>query len=102
MEHEHFGPVALAALERAVQEARRTGHRIVGLPHLLLALSEPPGGAAARALERLGVDRVALRAALQRRLAPPRTAFAGVPEPSARLQRLLQTVDAESAAAALP
>lgn len=91
MDQAIFAPDALATIDRAVQEARRAGHRVVGLPHLLLALSTSDC-AAARALDEIGGDRAALRIALLDRLVHGAEPFDGVPEPSERLQRLLRTV----------
>ena len=56
---------AKRAIEAATAEANRLGHHYVGTEHLLLGLLAEEGGFAERALERLGVSRAAVRAAVE-------------------------------------
>jgi ATP-dependent Clp protease ATP-binding subunit ClpA len=48
----------------AVQESERLSHNYVGNEHVLVALASHGGGAAGHALERRGLDAVALRVEL--------------------------------------
>jgi len=54
---ERFTPRAKAALHDAAEHARRRGHEHVGTDDLLLALFEPSGAVAAKALREAGITR---------------------------------------------
>src|SRR5262245_33100902 len=56
------------ALGRAREEARRLGNDCIGTEHVLLALLAAPGERLGRVLDRLGVDRVRLRAEVLERV----------------------------------
>lgn len=51
-------------LTQAEAEARTAGHEVPGPEHLLLAATTLPDGTASHALERVGIDRPRLRAAI--------------------------------------
>jgi ATP-dependent Clp protease ATP-binding subunit ClpA len=61
-----FTPRAKKALELALREAIAMGDRFIGAEHLLLGLAREGDGVAARILRSRGVDRAAVRAALER------------------------------------
>ncbi|MCL4541484.1 MAG: hypothetical protein M1396_03960 [Chloroflexi bacterium] len=56
---------ARAVLRLAEEEARRLNHAYVDTEHLLLALLKERGGEAAKMLETLGIDREAVRKAIE-------------------------------------
>jgi len=69
-QHRPFTGGAKHTLEGALREALQLKHRWIGTEHLLLALAARTGpDPAARLLDALGVDRAALRADIERRLA---------------------------------
>merc|ERR1712072_963544 len=56
-----FTPRAKRVLEMAAAEGKDLGQNFVGTEHILLALIDEPDGVASRTLERLRVDKPALR-----------------------------------------
>jgi ATP-dependent Clp protease ATP-binding subunit ClpC len=69
--HIPFTPRAKKALELALREALRFGQRHIGTEHILLGVLRIEEGVAVQALERLGVDVVALRSAVEAQLPAP-------------------------------
>lgn len=65
--HVPFTPAARKALELSLREALRLGDREIGADHLLLGLLRTGEGTAAAVLQRLGVEAVPLRQALEGR-----------------------------------
>jgi Clp amino terminal domain, pathogenicity island component len=63
--HIPFAPSAKKVLELSLRESIRLGHRHIGTEHLLLALLRERDGVAAQLLERHGVDRKRVFAALE-------------------------------------
>jgi ATP-dependent Clp protease ATP-binding subunit ClpA len=61
-----FTPRAKKALELSLREAIAMGDHFIGAEHLLLGLVREGDGVAARILRSRGVDRAAVRAALER------------------------------------
>jgi ATP-dependent Clp protease ATP-binding subunit ClpA len=61
-----FTPRAKKALELSLREAIATGDDFIGSEHVLLGLARERDGVAARILRSRGVDRDAVRAALER------------------------------------
>jgi ATP-dependent Clp protease ATP-binding subunit ClpA len=68
-----FSPAAKRALERALRSTLDRGDRRIETGHLLLGLLWAEAGTVPRALEAAGVDRVDLRAAVERELDQPPT-----------------------------
>jgi ATP-dependent Clp protease ATP-binding subunit ClpA len=63
---EQFTAAAQQVIVRAQQDARNLGHYYIGTEHLLLALLDDAAGVARRSLDRLGVERDAVRADIVR------------------------------------
>ncbi|MEM9543082.1 MAG: ATP-dependent Clp protease ATP-binding subunit [Cyanobacteria bacterium P01_E01_bin.42] len=63
---EHFADTAIKAVMLAQEEARRTGHNLVGTEQLLLGLIGEGNALAARVLRDMGVTLKAARAAVER------------------------------------
>ena len=61
-----FTPRSKKALELSLREAVAMGDHFIGAEHLLLGLAREGDGVAARILRSRGVDRAAVRAALER------------------------------------
>jgi ATP-dependent Clp protease ATP-binding subunit ClpA len=70
---ERFTDQARNVVVHAQEESRGLGHPYVGTEHILLALLDPSAGATATVLADAGLDASALRDAVQRNLAQPRT-----------------------------
>jgi ATP-dependent Clp protease ATP-binding subunit ClpA len=77
--HIPFRPEAKKALELALREALRLGHKHIGTEHVLLGIVRDPDGAAAALLRGLGITADRVREAVLRQIAsggdrPGRTA----------------------------
>lgn len=68
--YDYFTDEADQVMMRANQEAERARLPHLGTEHILLALLDQEGGAAAKILTTLGLDREALRAGARQALAP--------------------------------
>jgi ATP-dependent Clp protease ATP-binding subunit ClpC len=74
-----FTPRAKKALELAMENAYRLGHKHIGTEHLLLGLLEEGKGIASAALKRLGVQPAALQAAVAKQCPPGHPGFTEAP-----------------------
>lgn len=63
-----FTQRAKDVFERSLEEARGSGHKLIGTEHILLALIQEDEGVAATALKSLGVDLAGARAGVARHL----------------------------------
>jgi ATP-dependent Clp protease ATP-binding subunit ClpA len=103
---ERFTDQARNVIVHAQEESRRLGHSFIGTEHLLLALLDPSAGATTHLLAEAGVDPGAVRDAVQRQQAQPRTALTAEDAEALRsigidLERVLDRLEETLGAAAL-
>jgi ATP-dependent Clp protease ATP-binding subunit ClpA len=92
-----LGPRAREVVRRALDETVERGHAEVGTAHLLLGALAEPDGMAAVLVDRLGIDRAALRDAIGAGFGD--TALAGVDCEHPLTQAAIVTLDAATAEA---